>query len=350
MSQSRLDVEFGSILFTSPFPLPTDSGKHRGECLFEIGKGLIFDDTLASETRLGERTIRTSLSTGIAYEDESLTLRAWPESKTVMRMEWAMSPTVYTKADAWMYADAAEASLSFLSGRTVWLLERKTRRNAKEYFQRLKRPEITDLGLMSFVPRESQRSKRIGTNEFVSLTRFFLRGGTDATVARLIFAQITEAHRQQTRAARELLCANTLDAALRTLFGKPYRRNDRETKIEALMENFRIKYLTEAWVDACTSVLRAYGRLRHKNAHPDWLTGKGGGLSDVDVDKRFDDLLRVIWFCGYMTQALAGFEDLEPKFPAPHREWGPLLTQTSGAPGGEETGAGTGKNEDARDD
>jgi hypothetical protein len=40
-------------------------------------------------------------------------------------------------------------------------------------------------------------------------------------------------------------------------------------------------------------------------------------------------MLQLTWFYGYMILAMAGVPNLEPKFPAPHREWKALMTYSS---------------------
>ncbi|RJO66331.1 MAG: hypothetical protein C4523_12925 [Myxococcales bacterium] len=146
-------------------------------------------------------------------------------------------------------------------------------------------------------------------------------------------AQMAEVARQRTLAARELLCANVLDAALRTLSCKPYKSNDKSSKVDACMELFRNKFLPRVnWDGRCKEVVKSYHRLRHRNAHPDWLTNEGGGLSDDAREQSLDDMIRLAWFCGYMILAMAGLENLEPKFPGPHEDWGPLITVTGVSP------------------
>lgn len=333
VSHSRLDVDFPWILFSRPIPKTTGSEKHYGSALLEVGKGLLFPDLLKKDVRVGEQPMKQSVSRGgIAYEDDSLKLRAWLESESQMRMEWVLTRNVWSKSDAWKYAEGAEAALSFLGGRTVGLLERRTRRGSKEYVERRKRRRVVYLGLLSLPPRQTRKPLLVDKDKFIRLVRFFMRDGRKASVARHMCAQMAEACQQQTRAAEELLCANILDAGLRTLAGKPYKRKYKATKIDANMDRFREKYLPgEDWKAACERALQGYHRLRHRNAHPDWLTEEGGGLSDTELAKGLDDMIHLTWFYGYMVLALAGFENLEPKFPTAHGEWAPLLTYTSGS-------------------
>jgi hypothetical protein len=75
-------------------------------------------------------------------------------------------------------------------------------------------------------------------------------------------------------------------------------------------------------------VLRDFGHLRHRSAHPDWLFTQGGALSDEEMKKSVDCMIFLSRFYGYMILALAGFQDLEPRFPKPHAQWPTPLTIT----------------------
>ena len=328
--RDRLDIEFPSILFSRPCRQGAQSKKHYGSALFEVGKGLVFPDRLDRQLRVNENLIKQTLSRGgIAYEDEALKLRAWQESEGQLRMEWVLTANAWSKTDAWKYAEGIEAALSFLGGRTVRLLERRTRRRSREYVERRKQPQPVYLGILSLPPRETRRPDQIEKEKFIELARFFTCCDKEASVARHICAQMAEASRQETRAAQELLCSTILEAALRTIDGRPFMLGDYSWKIKDSLERFRVKYLSVDWKETCQHVLEVRERLRHRNAHPDWLTAEGGGLSDTDLGRSLDDMIHLSWFYGYMVFALAGIKDLERKFPTAHTEWPPLLTYTS---------------------
>jgi hypothetical protein len=58
-----------------------------------------------------------------------------------------------------------------------------------------------------------------------------------------------------------------------------------------------------------------HARLRHRNAHPDWLTTPNGVLSKEELKESTKDLIFLSRFYGYMILALAGFKEVEPLFP-----------------------------------
>lgn len=334
-ARGRLDIVFPSILFYRALPHRTDPDKHYGSALFEVGKNVMFPDPLVNEVRLAERVIEQNHTRGgIAYNDDSLEISGHFVSENQVRLHWALNSSGWSRNDAWNYAEGAQAALSFLSGRTVRLLERTTKRGAREFIERRREPELVQLGILSLPPRSARGPYQIDKRAFVELARFFTQGrrSTPVVVCRQILAQMAEASQQNTRAGQELLCANILDAALRTLIaGKPYDIKDGKTKIKANMNVFRQKYFSsKEWKRQCDRALDAYNKLRHRHAHPDWLTTTGGGLSDGGLEQSLDHMIFLAWFYGYMILSIAGFKELEPKFPGPHREWPALLTFTTG--------------------
>ena len=68
--------------------------------------------------------------------------------------------------------------------------------------------------------------------------------------------------------------------------------------------------------------------MRHRNAHPDWLTIRGGALEEPSLERSLDDIVFLSAFYGYMVRSLAGFKDLKPRFPKPMKDWRPVMTIT----------------------
>ncbi len=145
-------------------------------------------------------------------------------------------------------------------------------------------------------------------------------------VCKSIFNQLIEASRQKTRKGQELLISTILEAALRTIDNHPFREGEKSWKLRNSMIIFKKKYLSDEWIDYCEKAIRDHIYLRNRNAHPDWLISPGGSLSKEEMSKSLDDMIFLSRFYGYMILALAGFRNLKPQFPAPHKEWKPMAT------------------------
>jgi hypothetical protein len=149
---------------------------------------------------------------------------------------------------------------------------------------------------------------------FLRLTEFFLTGEEDAFVCRNILAQMEEASRQQTWQATELLVSTILEAALKTLDKRPFEPHDRSWKIVQSLDSFRSRCLSDQWTQTCERALEVRARLRHRNAHPDWLFKEGKRRSEPEKINVLQDISFLSQFYGYMILALAGFKDLKPNF------------------------------------
>lgn len=68
--------------------------------------------------------------------------------------------------------------------------------------------------------------------------------------------------------------------------------------------------------------------MRHRNAHPDWLSTIGGACSREEIEKATNDAIFLSRFYGYMIMALANFRVSQPLFPKPLADWNPIMTVT----------------------
>src|SRR5699024_507066 len=117
------------------------------------------------------------------------------------------------------------------------------------------------------------------------LTTFFTKGYLDkkeyqeSHVARRMLEQLIEAEQQKTLAAKELLTATVLEAALRTLFEVP--SSDKLYVPHYLKNDFIPKYANGAeWREVRKQVAKSFKNMRHRNAHPDWLVGEQNVYDD----------------------------------------------------------------------
>ncbi len=193
---NRLDTRFPCVLFTRPLPARGDEDRHCGGALFDVGKGLTLPDRLSIETAIGGRVVKQGISmNGLDYEDDSLKLLGCAQPEGPVRLDWVLKGNDWSKADAWNYGEGLATALSFLSGRTVSLLEREVHQGNRAYVERRKRGELVDLGILALPPRTTRRAERFPKGDLVRLGRFFTKGGQHADVCRRMLAQMAEACR-----------------------------------------------------------------------------------------------------------------------------------------------------------
>jgi hypothetical protein len=75
-----------------------------------------------------------------------------------------------------------------------------------------------------------------------------------------------------------------------------------------------VEYLTREWKESCERAVEVRNKLRHRNAHPDWLFEEGRRRSETQTTELLVDISFLSRFYGYMILALAGFENLKPEF------------------------------------
>jgi hypothetical protein len=286
------------------------------DCMVTVGRN-VGDYQLGPRSSFDGMRVKTQGITVVAYSDSTNRL-----SMTIDRR----SPRIGSPLQ---WAFAARDSLSILSSQDVQLRGVQTTRGASWYeCSQAVRP-VARLGLLSFF---GSRSKVRG-DFFIELTEFLANGGLHAEICRHIFAQQLEASKQQSAQAAELLCSTILEAVLRTIAGRPMNPKKREKfDVKCELGRFRDSFLSSKWQKACDDVLTSWRYLRHRNAHPDWLTTHGGGMATTTMAEALDHTIRLSRFYGFMILALAGWKDLEPVFPAPHAQWGPMMTITRTQP------------------
>lgn len=313
-----------------------------GSALFETGTGLLLPDAVLVETRIGEgQPNRKYSQCGIYYEGENgLEIVGYQKEGRYLVVEWKLPIEEWTKSEAWEFAKGFQYSISVLSGQALELKYREMYRMGRHIEEMFYTRQPLSLGVI-FRPFDKTV---LNKEEIVRLITFFVKGAEKADVAKRMFQQMVEASAQRTRAGQELLLSTILEAALRSIYGYPFEpiRKKRTTSfsIEKVIKRFRKDFLVPSreatqeatreanrrWKKITNQVVKAYSRLRHRNAHPDWLSTHGGGYSKDELEQSTNDMILLSRFYGYMIMGLAGFRYEVPKFPAPISDWKPMMT------------------------
>jgi hypothetical protein len=323
LMNDHLSIDLSRVIFFSRCNPSNQHTQWFGTALYRTSKQLMLPDTVLSHLSISNQDTGWQVSrAGIYYEDEEKQkIIGRIVEKGYLELNWALSSSVWSKTHCWHWPEAAQDALSILFGQTVRLLRREVCRGSQKCTEVRKDCNVEFLDFLS--PFGFGNQHNLDKDIFVRLTEFLARNEPHAEVCRNIFKQIAEASRQQTTQARELLLSTILEAALRSIYQHPYKDGDKTNVVEKYLKQFRDKYLpSKEWKPIKEEVLKAHKRLRHRNAHPDWLISRGGTLSDKEKEKALDDMIFLSCFYGYMIMAIAGFKDLEPRFPTPHKEGG----------------------------
>jgi hypothetical protein len=310
------------FFFKGPKECYRNSESWSGSAVFLTKNKIEFSDCLKQETSLGGQLIESQSWTGLTHEainDFSVSGRYLTDNS--FELNWSLPKSSWTKTNAWNFGESARRALSIIFAQTIWITESKITRANREIFEFRKKREVESLYYnyrpLIDIDSNGPKQREFNKNTFLKLVAFFTKGGHHADICWKIFHQMTDASRQNTTQGRELFLSTILEAIFRTINNRPfiagghYGREDREKDMASFQQNF----LTAKWDLACKKALELHARLRHRNAHPDWLTIPSGGLSKEELKESTKDLIFLSRFYGYMILALAGFKDLEPLFP-----------------------------------
>lgn len=308
ITQSKyLSINFGRLVFCESVSPNSDDTIWTGSALYETKSKLLLPK--------------------ICYEDEQnrKLIGNFIDDKH-LKLKWELPKQFWSKPEAWQWNIAIQDVLSIWFGETVWLLQRSFLRDAQKITEIRQKTNLSKLGLLS-----PFWGLNFDKQAFIYLTDFFVRDSSKADICRRIFWQLVEASNQQSRQARELLLSTILEASLRSIDNRPFKNGDNSWDEIKSLKNFFSKYLISEDDEYVNRVKREYFYLRNRNAHPDWLFSQGGSLSEEEKVKSLDSMIFLSRFYGYMILALAGLENIRPKFPETHQTWSAAATITTGS-------------------
>ena len=320
IDQNRLSLQLDSVVLIMRHDEDREM-KAAGTALLAVNRMPTFEGKLEKEERIDGVRISESQSVyGFRHDSPEISLVGASDSASgeALRIGWYMKSGEAHLQDAWSFADAITDSLAVLSGESVRLLAREVFGHGVHRVELRRQFKVFRLDLLSLFP-----SDRLPTDAIMRLTGFFHKKGHHPDLCRRIFAQMVEASQQNTNAARELLCATVLEAVIRRLYGIPFKKKlSHKDYLKRLMRD----YFSPSWEEPCQRILSAFNNLRQRNAHPDWLATSQGSESPEMLCAATDDMILLSRFYGYVILALAGFRHLQPRFPEPCANWGPIVT------------------------
>ncbi len=317
VAKGHFSLETSRVIFFGHSPWMGERKAWSGSAIFLTKKKIEFPDSLEIETKIEGRKVEWQNKGGLNHEEANdciIVGRHLTESS--FELSWSLSKAKWAKTDAWNFREASRRALSIVSDQMLWIARASITRNRGEIVELRTSEKVDALKYYNrlFVERDPRVEWQFNKTTFVHLTKFFLSKDPNREVCWSIFRQVVGSAQQETWEARELLVGTVLEAALRTIDNHPFKNGDYTWKVRQSLDSFRQKYWDSKWVTACDRALTVRDRLRHRNAHPDWITRPGGVMSKEEQSKSIEDLTFLSQFYGYMILALAGVKDLEPVF------------------------------------
>ena len=318
IENNRLSIDVDTVTLCQRHDPGREISPH-GDILCAVRAKPRFPDHEEAEIRIGGERFGSESKRAIVLKEQGLFLRGRILNDRTVELTWSFPETIKPKTYCWEWCFSLVDALSIMQGEDVQLLRRNMHVGQRSVTEINKRSSAISLGLLSpFGPRSW-----IDAKSFAALAAVLAKDDVKADVCRRIFGQLIEARKQTTWQAMELLIATILEASLRTIFNEPFVPGKKGGfALNKWMNAFRERYLapgtstpqklTTRWENACKKVVEARDRLRHRNAHADWLEGHGGSISDAQMSQAEGDMVVLVRFYGYVIKALAGHMGLEP--------------------------------------
>ena len=290
--------------------------------MFLTSAKIEFPDPLNTQTTLGGQFLSSSNSSGLSVEEEgNWSISGRPLSDDKFELSWALNKDSWNKNDVWRFAEASRQALSIVSAQRILIAKQDISRDLQRVAA-IRRRDAPHKLHYAFWPllgtdRGVIEDWKFTKEAFLKLTTLFLRSGPYAETCWNIFCQMADASRQECTPTKELLLATILEAIFRTIYNHPFqeRKSAQPFSKRNEMERFRKDFFSDKWIRHCDAAMKRHGELRHRNAHPDWITTQNGAQSKSELKKSFERQVFLSRFYGYMILGMAGFKDLEPLFP-----------------------------------
>lgn len=299
------------IVINEPSYLSDNQKWWYSRAFYSTVEELHFPDSISTEVKLNDYTLEKSDSIGgLIFENEDMVVRGRMLQKDQLEITWSLARSRFTRQHCWRWADAVGYALSILSFDSIKLLQHQVDRGAH------RRTDIRKYEEAKRIRYGGGWSLQIHHQELIELSTFLATDHENGLICRRMFEQMVEADRQKPYYTSELILSTILEATLRTLYNKPFQDKGPKEKfvVRQYLTKFLKDYLTVEWEKACEEAIHAQRRLRHRNAHPDWLETGGGSLSIEQKEQSMKDAVYLSWFYRYMVLAISGNKTIEPKF------------------------------------
>lgn len=271
---NRFDIDFGSylsvpvprLIWRDSFPSQkaTDVcghitlGFHNSTRLFSPLR-----ETISLEDRkLCDRDLDGK---GVLAEVDGIEICGRLDSEHRARIEWT-APGL-PRPLSWAFGHSLRVALCLCTGCSAALLERQIARSGRTYRELRPYREPSRLADLSWFPPVSGPTG----SECLELALALVADRKLETMAWGVFSQLVDSLQQRSWGSSELLVSLILEGILRTLDNQPFVPC-KTINLPDTMKRLRKTVFPSITKQQCEDALAAQRRLRHHNAHPDWLS------------------------------------------------------------------------------
>lgn len=298
----------------------------NGRLLFEGKPAALLPDCVRSEVHVNGRKLGDSASRGLDADIDGYEVVVKTDEKGEYSIWWHLPKEVPTHLRIGDWPRALALAWQFVNSESVWPLASEIRDGRRRVTAVARRSEVQRLGHLGL----RDPTTHVTGATLIAVARLFASRRSESHVAQLLLEQCFDAVETSSLQAAMLLLGSALEATLRTLYDHPFKERKKEDKFRAkrCLKRLWKDYFAFAddWQPVMPVVEGAFERVRHRAAHPDWVRSFGGALSPKQTEATFNDLVLISRFYGYLILAMAGIQDIKPRFPVPVAKWGPMMT------------------------
>lgn len=300
-----------------------------GSAIYEISKEIRLPQIVSLTTELDQSFISLTSETGISYQDDNgYKLTGYFPLPNKLQIVWEIPRREYSRKQAWNWAFALKNSISFLYGQDIQLISRSMLRGTSRCNEKIASSAVNSLDSLLRLSSEKGLPDLPQEEVLIRLAQFFGSEVEEVGACFMIFWQLLEASKQEIWQIKEFMVSTALEAMLRSVYQKSLLTDKSKSSkglVKSLLAKFEQDFIMSSvpdsekadaqrvWRQERKEVLKYFELLRHRSAHPDWLSNAGGNLSTERLEESIEAMRRLSRFYGYMLLSIAGFQNLRPE-------------------------------------
>lgn len=305
-----LDLTPSRVVISQPLNPDLKEGLSHASALLASRSRMLLPDTVERTLKApGEDVPLGWDRTAALFRSADLAVTVLEEGHERIRITWSTDPQTSTGRELWLLGECLRDTWSFVTSQPTALLMHEAWFGHRSRIDVRRTPELHTAVTAGMIGDGAMLDRDL----FVRMVRFLASGSPEGYVAQRLIRRTMSAYADRTRYSQDLAIATALEAALRTLDNC----TKRDYKVKHGLAAFCTRYglVGHDWDTARTNVVGAFGRLRHRHAHPNWILRPEGMESHQEAERALKDRCVLVRWFGLMILAMAGLGELQPRLP-----------------------------------
>ncbi len=279
-----------------------------GTILFRGQQPALLPQGAKTVTCIDERQVYERTSGGLDYDKDGVSFCIRSIRDNTYQIDWGLPERTSHGPSAGVWASGVIQAWQFLLSASVFPIGSEFQRDDRRvtvYAAPDKPVALRRIALLD-------QARQISGNELYLLSRLFAGRSVESIIAQKLLAQCFDAVRNTNWQAVMFLIGTALEAVLRTKYAIPYDpKRHRTVRIRECIQSVCVEYVIPRISEVSNKVWRAYKRVRHRSAHPDWVSSFGGAVCSARELEALHDVCTLTRFYGCLILAMAGISELD---------------------------------------